>query len=122
MTNGETVVTSGLPGLEARIQNRGQLFVQVLLEGETPSSSSCESEGEPSLFFFLFITLRSDVVATKPDAAGTEVFKREGSMVSDSFLRRPWSPPTTEPNEGTPGTGQSPACKVPRIHERYIQV
>ena len=89
MTNGETVVTSGLPGLKARTQNRGQFVVQVLLEGETPSSSSCESEEEPPLSFFLFMSVRSDGAATLSDAAGTEVFKREGSMVLVSFLRRP---------------------------------
>ena len=111
MTNGETVVTSGLPGLEASIQKRGQLFIQVLLEGETPFSSSCESEEEPSLSFFLFMSVRSDGAATLPDAAGTEVFKREGSMVLVSFLRRPWSPPTTEPNKGTALHGAEPSMQ-----------
>ena len=42
-------------------------------------------------------------------------------MVLVDFFHHPWSPPTTEPNEGTPGTGQSPACRVPRIHGWYIQ-
>ena len=38
-----------------------------------------------------------------------------------SFFRHQWSPPTTEPNEGTPSMGQSPACRMPGIHGRYIQ-
>src|ERR1700690_1131819 len=42
-------------------------------------------------------------------------------MVLVDFFHHPWSSPTTEPNEGTPGTGQSPACRVPRIHGWYIQ-
>ena len=42
-------------------------------------------------------------------------------MVLVCFLRHPWSPPTTEPNKGTPSMGQSPACRTPGIHGRYIQ-
>ena len=110
-------MTSGLPCCDASIQKRGK-FLQVF-EGDASSSSSCESEEEPS--FFRFVKLWSDVVATEPDAAGTELCKREERMVVVSFLPRPWSPPTTEPNEGTPSMGQSPACRVPGIHGRYIQ-
>ena len=42
-------------------------------------------------------------------------------MVMVCFLRHPWSPPTTEPNEGTSSMGQSPACRMPGIHGRYIE-
>src|ERR1700721_2400627 len=46
---------------------------------------------------------------------------REERMFVVSFLPRPWSPPTTEPNKGTPSMGQSSACRMPGIHGRYIQ-
>ena len=105
-------MTSGLPCCDAKIQKRGQA-VEVF-EGEASSSSSCESEEEPS--FFRFVRLRSDVDATEPDAAGAERFKREERMVVVSFFRHPWSPPTTEPNKGTSNMGQSPACRMPGIH------
>ena len=122
MTKGEIEVTSGLPCFDAMIQKRGQFLVKLIVEFErgAPSSSSCESEEEPS-FFLRFIKLRSDGVAAEPDAAGTEGFEREESMVMVSFLPRPWSPPTTEPNKGTSNMGQSPACRMPGIHGRYIQ-
>ena len=42
-------------------------------------------------------------------------------MVLVCLLRHPWSPPTTEPNKGTSSMGQSPACRMPGIHGRYIQ-
>ena len=79
-------MTSGLPCCDAKIQKRGQA-VEVF-EGEASSSSSCESEEEPS--FFRFVRLRSDVIATEPDAAGTEWFKMEERKVIVCFLRHPW--------------------------------
>ena len=117
MTKGETVVIAGLPRLEAKNQKRGH-FISIF-EGEAPLSSSWESAKDPS--FFPFIKLRSDVVATEPDAAGTGGFERQERMIMVCFHHHKWSPLTKAPNEGTPSMGQCKACRVPGMHRRYIQ-